>query len=260
MTKVININPSNRLRRRSRSSNIATTAHNFTSSASIVEPANSTLKPTWEDQNSPKLSQNWPRIILICFGIMIVVIVIILVVNLIARPDSQTSSKENPQDASIDPNTITDDNPLDEVADLNRFFAALTDDPDFNYEFTASETRYSNLPSTFSCNDIKSIAFMNPKILNLYLDNGSVVIISGKWNNPSGEISTAFMIYGGSLVDSTYNTAKIYCPSSSDEILNRTGASTSIYASYSSSDIFDNLSSDAHFYVWTDPATIGTGE
>ena len=160
------------------------------------------------------------------------------------------------QDGSI----ITDDTVIDEELALNGYFYELSNDPKSSYmpDFSASKEYYSGPPKNILCSDLTEVPQMNPIMLNLYLDNASVVVISGQWDYEFGKVDKAILIYSGSLIDSIYNISPISCADSSDENLKHGEAN--LPEKYTSSDIFNNLTSKKHFYVWTDPAYINPGE
>ena len=219
---------------------------------SIVEPSNPRAKQAWKEQHKTTAFPLWT--IPVTIGLIIIVILLIILVSLSepAKPAKETPS----QDGSI----ITDDTVVDEELALNNYFYELSKDPGSSYmpDFSISKKYYSEPPTNILCSELVEVPRMNPTMLNLYLDNASVVIISGQWDYEFGEVSKAILIFGGSLADSIYNISPISCADSSDENLKH--SETDLPEQYTGSEIFNNLSSKKHFYVWTDPIYINSGE
>ena len=209
-------------------------ANGMPPTGSMVAPSN----PHLQALQPQKKSHSWlfPCIV----GVIIVAVVIVAIIAIATNTTTTPALEEE----------ITIISPDD---DVNAYFYSLVNDPDYKPDFSSAETKYSNVPDGLTCDMLKEVEYMDTNILNLYLNAGYVVAISGKGGAPFSSAGKMILIYSGSLDTSTYKTIPIECPS--EKITKTTARST-----YSGEDIFNHLKSEKHFYVWSETMGTNLGE
>ncbi len=203
-------------------------------------PSSNAVQPP----SQPKKARRW--IIFIAVGIILLIFVPLIIIAAVESGKTSSSGQvaENP-DNPENPDQPDKDTPLASIeADIHSYLSSIASDPNYEPSFEKDETEYSRPPANFSCDRIVEVPYIDKNIMDLELDYGFVIIISGKGSAPFTSTGNSVLVYSGSLKNSTYKTVSINCPSSSPI--------ASDYTTYNGSTIFDNLSSDKHFYVWID--------
>ena len=206
--------------------------------------------PSAPKQQPEKKVRRW----IIPTAIAIIVLIFIPLFVIIAVGKNNNNNQDQIADNPEQPTEQIDG--LDESLstpeeDVHAYFSSLASSSDYQPSFEKNETVYSEPPADFSCDQIVEVSYMDLDIMNLELDYGFVVIVSGKGSAPFTSEGNSILVYGGSLNDSIYKTAPINCQSSSPITPN--------YTKYSGSAIFNNLSSDKHYFIWIDPKHITSG-
>ncbi len=202
-------------------------------SGSMVEPSNPRFRNAWAAQQPRKKSKLW--LILLLVGIVILIVVAVVAIALQAN--------QPPVDEQL---TTLDDGDED---DLNAYYASITSDPDYVPDFDTPNSRYTTPPDKLTCDKLTEVKKMDTDILNLYLNSGAVVAIKAKGSKPFTRSGNTILIYGGSLINNIYHTIPFDCPD-----VDLSASSTT----YTGSNIFSNIDSDRHFYVWSGPEGLNT--
>jgi len=204
----------------------------------MVAPSNPNLSQYYQSQQpQPKKS----RKLLIFSIIAIVLVIIIVIIVLIFAPNSTPTDTPTKQTDEAD---IIYGVPLSSAEeDLYAYFLSVVEDPDYQPNFSAGATIYSELPDDFTCDRLVKVSKMDLTLLNIHLDYGFVVAVS---NN-----DTTTIIYGANINNGTYKTAKLLrC--------NPNGATFSNYTTANSTELSNILSTNSQYYIWIDESRLSS--
>ena len=200
-------------------------------SGSMVEPANSYAHKAWQKQPKPSQPKKW--LLPLIIGIVLFVIILIAIIALPAKEPTDEYETGLPEPE------------ISDEEDLSSYYAELVSEPDYEPDFTYPHSRYSAPPTNITCDSLKKVSKMNADMLNLFLDRGYIIVVSGKGDYPYSAEGKSFLIYYGIYADYTYRAIPINCPTKID--------ASSRAESFTSVELFDNLNSDQQYFAWIDP-------
>ncbi len=214
----------------------------------MVQSSRPYSNQSWQNQESPQKSH---KLLIFAIAACVVIFITVIVASVISS-NTVTPVPETPATQTGDDDTKTE-TPLSTIEeDIQAYFISLLDDPEYEPELTETETRYSEPPVDLECGSLIEVKEMNQKLLDMNLQYGFVVAITGKGSAPFDPITAnTVLIYSGDLVNSQYKTTSFTCPSNNP--------ASNDYTIYSGKQIFENLASDQKYFVWIDPQYLTSG-